>query len=226
MSITRLDSARRHLLLMLVLTFSTGMIDAIGFLGLDRVFTANMTGNIVILGMGLVGASDLPIVGPAIALVAFVVGAAFAGRVLRQARAGWSGLTTTAFGITGGMVLALGIATLVSPPVEHTTWGFVVTGTLGLAMGLQAACARRLGVKDVTTVVVTSTLTGFAADSRFAGGTSENWGRRLLALVLMLAGAAAGAALLLWISFGTGLVVAGGIVLVAALVGHVDRRAD
>jgi uncharacterized membrane protein YoaK (UPF0700 family) len=39
-----------HLVLMMVLTFTTGIIDAVGYLGLDRVFTANMTGNVVILG--------------------------------------------------------------------------------------------------------------------------------------------------------------------------------
>ncbi|MGO1848764.1 YoaK family protein [Microbacterium sp.] len=226
MPLTRLAPARRHLVLMLVITFSTGMIDAAGYMGLDRVFTANMTGNIVILGMALTGARDLPIVGPLIALIAFVIGAAVAGRVLRHTRGGWSGRTTTMFSVAAGIVLATGIASLVEHPVEHTPWGLSVTGALGLAMGAQAACARHLGVKDVTTVVVTSTLTGFAADSRLAGGSGENWARRLLALVLMLAGAAAGAGILLLASFGASLVVAGGIVLVAALMGHASRRAE
>ena len=47
---------RLHLVLMLVLTFTTGIVDAVGFLGLDRVFTGNMTGNVVILGMAAEGA--------------------------------------------------------------------------------------------------------------------------------------------------------------------------
>ena len=59
------DDARRHLVLMLALTFTTGIVDAVGYLGLDRVFTANMTGNVVILGMALAGADDLPVLGPA-----------------------------------------------------------------------------------------------------------------------------------------------------------------
>ncbi len=66
--------------LMLALTFSTGIVDAVGYLGLDRVFTGNMTGNVVILGMALVGGDDLPVVGPVIALVAFFVGAMIGGR--------------------------------------------------------------------------------------------------------------------------------------------------
>jgi uncharacterized membrane protein YoaK (UPF0700 family) len=88
----RSNPAALHLGLMLALTFSTGVIDAVGYLGLDRVFTGNMTGNVVILGMALAGADDLPIVGPVVALVLFMLGALIAGRTLRPVAAGWSGL--------------------------------------------------------------------------------------------------------------------------------------
>ncbi|MFT4164081.1 MAG: YoaK family protein [Microlunatus sp.] len=215
--------ASHPLVLMLVLTFSTGMIDAVGYLGLDRVFTANMTGNVVILGMALTGTASLPVVGPLIALLTFMAGAGFAGRLLRSARGTWSGLTTTSFALTGGTVLVVGVTCLIWHPVPGTPWGDVVTGTLGLAMGVQAACARKLGVKDVTTVVITSTITGLAADSRFAGGSSENWARRLLAVLLMLLGAAAGA-LLLHIDIALGLLVAGAIVLGTTAIGHTKRH--
>ena len=77
---------------MLALTFSTGVIDAVGYLGLDKVFTGNMTGNVVILGMALAGADGLPIIGPLIALFAFMVGAAISGRTLRARPAGWAPL--------------------------------------------------------------------------------------------------------------------------------------
>ena len=79
----RAHPAATHLGLMLALTFSTGVIDAVGYLGLDRVFTGNMTGNVVILGMALVGGTGLPVVGPAVALAAFMAGAAAGGRALR-----------------------------------------------------------------------------------------------------------------------------------------------
>jgi hypothetical protein len=48
---------------MIALTVVTGVVDAVGFRGLDRVFTGNMTGNIVILGMGVAGADELPVLG-------------------------------------------------------------------------------------------------------------------------------------------------------------------
>jgi len=71
---------RLHLALMLTLTFTTGINDAVGYLGLDKVFTGNMTGNVVVLGMGLVRGTDLPVLGPALALLGFMAGAAAGGR--------------------------------------------------------------------------------------------------------------------------------------------------
>ncbi|WP_456823663.1 YoaK family protein [Cellulomonas sp. P5_E12] len=222
------DDARRHLVLMLALTFTTGIVDAVGYLGLDRVFTANMTGNVVILGMALAGADDLPILGPLLALAGFLGGAALGGRVLRTAPAGWSHRTSMTFAATGVLAVALGVGALVVPPEQGTAWALVVTALLAVAMGLQAATARRLAVKDVTTVVVTSTLTGLAADSRLAGGTGDGWARRTLAVALILVGAGVGA-LLLRVGgdqgVGVGMLFAGVLALVAAGLGHRHREA-
>ena len=229
MTRTTAHPASWHLALMLVLTFSTGIVDAVGYLGLDRVFTANMTGNVVILGMALTGAEDLPVVGPVLALLGFVLGAALVGRVLRRAAVGWTTASTLVLVVVGlglggvaGVLSALGEEVPVPVGATPPAAALVVTAVLGLLMGAQAATARRLAVKDVTTVVVTSTLTGLAADSRLAGGTGEGWRRRLGAVALILAGAAAGAALLRWAP-GAGLGVAGLLTLLCALLGH--RRA-
>lgn len=213
---------------MLALTFTTGIVDAVGYLGLDRVFTANMTGNVVILGMAVVGAEDLPVLGPLIALGAFLGGAAVGGRVLRTAPAGWSHRTSMTFAATGVLAVGLGVAAVAAPPKQGQVWALVVTGLLAVAMGLQAATARRLAVKDVTTVVVTSTLTGLAADSRLAGGTGDGWARRSLAVGLILVGAAVGALLLKAggeRGVGVGMLVAGVLALVAAGLGHRHREA-
>jgi uncharacterized membrane protein YoaK (UPF0700 family) len=96
-----------HLALMLVLTFGTGIVDAIGYLGLDRVFTGNMTGNVVILGMALVGGDDLPVLGPVLALGGFMAGAALAGRSLRHAAHAWTRRTTLLLALVAVLVLAL-----------------------------------------------------------------------------------------------------------------------
>ena len=60
-------------------------------------------------------------------------------------------------------------------------------------MGLRNAVVRKLGVADLTTTVLTLTITGLAADSRLAGGDNPRWQRRSVAIVAMLAGAFAGA---------------------------------
>lgn len=217
----RSHPAGLHLGLMLALTFSTGVIDAVGYLGLDKVFTGNMTGNVVILGMALAGADGLPIVGPVIALVLFMAGAAVSGRTLKGRAAGWSGLNTGLF-FTVGVILLLSalVALLVA---DRPEWlNLTVTGALGLAMGMQAGAARHIGVADVTTVVVTSTIVGLAFDSVFGGGGNKNWFRRVLAIVLIGAGAAVGA-LLLQLHLGAGMLLAAVVTIAAAILGHVGR---
>jgi uncharacterized membrane protein YoaK (UPF0700 family) len=65
-----------------------------------------------------------------------------------------------------------------------------------VAMGLRNALVRRLAVADLTTTVLTLTLTGLGADSGLAGGPSPRWARRIGAVLLMAGGAATGGALL------------------------------
>ena len=217
------DTARLHLVLMLVLTFSTGVIDAVGYLGLDRVFTGNMTGNVVILGMALLGADELPVLGPAIALAGFVLGAAVAGRVLKSRSTGWSRRTTWLLASVGLTMAAVATVLFVHVPPSGEPVALVITGALAAAMGLQAATARHLAVKDVTTVVVTSTLTGLAADSRLGGGTGTHAGRRFGAVALILAGAAAGAGLLHF-HLGFGVLLSAVLTLLVAAAGGTARR--
>src|SRR3954463_13566236 len=64
---------------LLVLTFTTGLVDAVSYLALGRVFTANMTGNIVFLGFGIAGEGGLPVLAPLISLGAFLLGAVGGG---------------------------------------------------------------------------------------------------------------------------------------------------
>lgn len=220
----RVSREQMHLTLMLVLTFGTGIIDAVGYLGLDRVFTGNMTGNVVIIGMAAVGADDLPLLGPVLALVGFLVGAAIGGRVLKRATSVWSRRTTILFASVGVVELALAVALIVDHEDPSHALEITTTTLLGAAMGVQAATARFVAVKDVTTVVVTSTLTGLAADSVLGSGKGGGSGRRALAVLLIIAGAAVGAALLKW-HLAAGLVLAGAVVLVCTLVGAWHDRA-
>lgn len=203
--------------LMLALTFSTGVVDAVGYLGLDRVFTGNMTGNVVILAMALTGADGLPVLGPLLALLGFAAGAALGGRLLRGRPAGWHGATTGILaGVAGCLLLLAGL--LILPGADEPR-RLVVTALLGGAMGAQAAAARQVAVPDVSTVVVTSTITGLAADSVFGNGKGSQWRRRGIAVLLIMAGALAGA-LLLRVHIALGLTLSAVLSLVVARSGH------
>src|SRR6266478_2240860 len=86
------ESALRHPLAraLLALTFTTGLVDAVSYLGIGHVFTANMTGNIVFLGFGIAGGTGLPVVAPLVSLGAFLAGAGgggmLASRVVERQR--------------------------------------------------------------------------------------------------------------------------------------------
>jgi uncharacterized membrane protein YoaK (UPF0700 family) len=193
------------LLALSLLTLVTGLVDAACYLGLGRVFTANMTGNVVLLAFGAAGAQGLPVLAPTVSLVVFLVGAAAGGRlairlvgpaggqVPAPVRRRW--VTIALLGELGLVALAAVVA--VGLPVGGGgARRYVVIGLLAAALGLQNATVRRLAVADVTTTVLTLTLTGLAADSWLAGGHSPRAGRRVAAVGLMAAGALVGALLL------------------------------
>jgi uncharacterized membrane protein YoaK (UPF0700 family) len=135
------------------------------------------------------------VVGPVVALVAFMAGALLAGRTLRSVPAAWTGRTTALLGLVVALLVASAVVDLVLDDPARLVL-LALTAALGAAMGLQAQAARHLAVKDVTTVVVTSTLTGLSADSWFGGRTGQPWARRAGAVALICAGAATGALLL------------------------------
>lgn len=190
----------RHGLLppiLLLITIVTGVVDAVSYLKLGHVFVANMTGNVVFLGFAVADAEDFSIPASLAAIVFFLLGA-LAGGALGKRLGGHRGkLVSVGLGIE---ILLVGGAFAVSLPVvlvEGAAQRYALIAALALAMGLQNAVARRLAVPDLTTTVLTLTLTGLAADSHLAGGKNPFPRRRLLATFAMFLGAAIGALLLL-----------------------------
>ncbi|MDT0265988.1 YoaK family protein [Streptomyces sp. DSM 44915] len=183
---------RRVVRLMLVLTFATGIVDAVGFLALAGIFPGNMTGNLVLLGTGALGGHRLALVGFAVALAAFVAGAALAGLVLPRARTGWRRPHTALFGCVGLLLAGAGCWLAAGPHPTGATLT-ALTGLLCLGMGVQTAAARHLAVPDVTTVVVTAALAAWAAELADRRGRPHA-ARRAGAVAALTAGAVAGAA--------------------------------
>jgi uncharacterized membrane protein YoaK (UPF0700 family) len=180
----------------LALTLTTGLVDAVSYLGLGRVFTANMTGNIVLLGFGIAGSGGLPVVAPLVSLASFLVGAG-GGGILAQ-RIG-DRHPKHVGGALGLEVSLVGAAAIVAASIDvraNALSGDAVIALLALAMGIRNATVRRLAVPDLTTTVLTMTLTGLAADSPPGGGSGEGSARRIAAVAAMLTGALMGALLL------------------------------
>ena len=67
---------------LLLLCLAAGMVDVIGYLGLGHVLTANMTGNIVLLGIAIARAQEFIVLRSLIALAGFIVGNAIAARMI------------------------------------------------------------------------------------------------------------------------------------------------
>ncbi|MFE6148530.1 YoaK family protein [Streptomyces sp. NPDC057889] len=199
--------------LMLALTVVTGLVDAVSYLGLGHVFVANMTGNVVFLGFALAGADGLSALASVVSLAAFLTGALAGGRFGVRFAAHRGRLLASAMAVQA----ALFAAALGTTAVGHDEVGgavrYILIVLLGLAMGLQNAVARRLGVPDLTTTVLTLTLTGLAADSGPAGGAAPRPGRRILSVLAMFLGALVGAVLL---RVGPSLVLGVALALLAA----------
>jgi uncharacterized membrane protein YoaK (UPF0700 family) len=171
-------------------------VDAVSYLGLGRVFTANMTGNVVLLGFGIAGSGGLPVLAPVISLACFLVGAGAGGALARRMGDRHSGPIAPALAIE---VSLIGVAAILAAAVSirpNAASADTVIALLAFAMGVRNAIVRRIGVPDLTTTVLTMTLTALAAESPAAGGSGEGSIRRLAAVVAMLVGALAGALLL------------------------------
>lgn len=210
---------RRVLWLLMGLTLGTGIVDAVGYLALNHVFIGNMTGNVIILGMAIVGADKLPVLGPLLAMLCFSLGASVTGISLRNNASAWSGTVTGTLLLAGGVVISMGVLSLLLEDRPDTPVQLVMSSLSAVAMGMQAYVARKLAVRDVTTVVVTSTLTAFAGDLFIRPSFKSVANRRAAAILAMLLGAAVGA-LVVHLSTGFALLGAGLIVVVVSLLGH------
>jgi uncharacterized membrane protein YoaK (UPF0700 family) len=203
-----------------MLTVVTGLVDAVSYIALGHVFVANMTGNIVFLGFAVAGASGLSVTASLAALAAFLVGALAGGRIGVRL-GGHRGRNLRAAAATSLVLVLVAVvgAALAGQPVSHSArYGLIVP--LALAMGVQNAMARQLAVPDLTTTVLTLTLTGLAADSRLAGGAGGRPARRLISVSAMLTGALIGALLVIHVDLVLPLGLAAALIAVTSVAAH------
>ncbi|MEG3086021.1 YoaK family protein [Sphingomonas sp. PB4P5] len=206
--------------LMLTLSVATGLVDAISVLGLGKVFTANMTGNIVFLGFAAAGTPNFHALSYVVAIAAFLLGALVAGRTgkahatkplrrwLMIAALLEAGLLWSAAAVAIGFDVATQ-----TPDIRL----YAIIALTAVSMGFRNATIRQLKIPDLTTTVLTLTLTGLAADSSLAGGGNPNVARRIAAVVAIFVGAAIGAVLVSRWGLPTALTLAGALVLAGTI---------
>ena len=217
--------------MLLTLTLVTGLVDAVSILALGRVFVANMTGNVVFAGFAIVGAPGFSLGASLFALAGFLIGAYGGGfmtsRVghdralhIRAATGAEFGLLAVALIIAGVSAGAAATTGTLDMPKGADAFGagitYVLALLLAIAMGIQNSVARKLAVPDLTTTVLTMTLTGIGADSPVGHRGHVTLIRRLLVVVVMLVGGALGAWLVLNVGVVVPLALATGLLVIVA----------
>lgn len=194
----RLSPATVRDLLLVGLTFSSGAVDAISYLALGKVFTAFMTGNLVFLGLSIAGVGTSNIAHASVSLAAFAAGVVLSQQILKRHNdsALWPRRVSIALAVAVVLQAAFLVAWLATSGRPSSAAGDLLVALSALAMGMQSGAVRALGVAAVFTTAATATLIVLASDVG-TGRQSATERRRLSGVIAgLLAGAAAGALLL------------------------------
>ena len=180
------------------LTFASGAVDAIAFLGLGN-FTAFQTGNVVFLGVGAADAGGPDVLRVAGSLLGFAVGVLAATLLVRPTKGSgpWPRRVTVALSIAMAAQAAFlaGWAATSGHPGAGT--GDVLAVLSATAMGLQSGAVLSLAVTGVFTTAATATVMFLMRDLAEGGGSGSSERARFAGvLVALCAGAAAGGLLL------------------------------
>lgn len=180
-------------LLPLLLTVAAGATDALAYLGLGGVFTANMTGNLVLFGIAGAHGIDLSVARASAATLAFTAGLILTFRLTRDLPTGglWPRRITGTLAVSLLCQVAFLAGWIAVDARPGKVWDVVLVALSALAMGIQTACARRVAVAGITTTFVTGTLTAMAESA--AGGSARHLVRRLCVLLALVVGALGGA---------------------------------
>ncbi len=180
---------------LLLLTFGTGMIDAISVLVLGHVFVANMTGNVVFLGFWFAQQNVVDMTAAVVAFVSFLSGAVIGGRFSRHLQHDTRRWVTVALAVECALLLVLSVLAGTGVLDYRDNTKLILIAGLAVAFGSQNATARQFGIQELSTTVLTSTIVGFGVDSRLAGGKGERGKLRVSVVLTMCAGAVVGATL-------------------------------
>lgn len=183
-----------HTRTLLILTFVTGIVDAVSFVGLGQVFAAMQTGNVIFLGLGIGGAAGAPLGAPLLSLAAFLLGGL--GAVTLAARAGAGAGLRPMVLVEVALLAAAALLALLADPAPKDAAAYALIATLAFTMGLRNTIARRVGGPNLATTVLNLSLTPLAAATPAVAAAPGDLRLRATAFAAILAGAAAAALLL------------------------------
>jgi uncharacterized membrane protein YoaK (UPF0700 family) len=219
-------SERTTIVCLLLLTFSTGIVDAISVLVLGHVFVANMTGNVIFLGFWFAPHTVVDMTAAVVAFVSFVTGAVLGGRLARHLDSDVRRWLTVALGIEVAVLVTLSILSGTGVLDYHDNTKLILIAGLAVTFGIQAATARQFGIQELSTTVLTTTIVGIGFDSRLAGGTGHRERLRYSVVLTMCAGALVGATLTRWFVAPVIAIAAVVVAAAAAIFGFGPSRQD
>jgi uncharacterized membrane protein YoaK (UPF0700 family) len=193
MAVTSPVSDRLTVIALLLLTFATGLADAISILVLGHVFVANMTGNVIFLGFWLAPKTSIDLTAVVVALPTFVCTTIVSGRLLRHFGERTRPWITTVLATEIALLVTLSILAGTGVLGYHDNTKLIMIGLLAVTFGLQHSSARQFGIQELSTTVLTSTIVSLGLDSHLAGGTGAREKLRFSVVVTMCAGAFLGA---------------------------------
>jgi uncharacterized membrane protein YoaK (UPF0700 family) len=193
MSVAPPAAERTTVAALLLLTFATGLADALSILVLGHVFVANMTGNVIFLGFWLAPKSNIDLTAVAVALPTFFCTTILSGRLARHFGERTRRWITTVLATEIALLVTLSILAGAGVLHYHDNSKLIIIGVLAVTFGLQHSSARQFGIQELSTTVLTSTIVSLGLDSRLAGGTGERQRLRFSVVFTMCAGALVGA---------------------------------
>lgn len=193
MAVTSPITERFTVTALLLLTFATGLADALSILVLGHVFVANMTGNVIFLGFWLAPRTSIDLTAVVVALPTFVGTTIVGGRLLRHFSGRTRSWITTVLATEIVLLLTLSILAGAGVLRYHDNTKLIIIGILTVTFGLQHSSARQFGIQELSTTVLTSTIVSLGLDSHLAGGTGERQKLRFTVVFTMCAGAFLGA---------------------------------
>ena len=146
--------------LLLVLAITSGSADAWSFLGVGHAFVANMTGNTVLLGLGVSGARP-DVLHPLIALIFYAVGVSIGSFLTRAVNQDsiWDKAVSRVLFLEALLLITSEAAWIRVRPAPTLLTTSATLACIAAAIGLQSGSMLSLKLPGIVTTYITGTWT-------------------------------------------------------------------